>query len=82
MQTLMASVGEPSIQSPAAQDPDGSYTRRWVPELAKLPNKYMHAPWDAQPAMLAAAGVELGKTYPERIIKGDVQACCGRCRRS
>lgn len=66
----------------AVQDPDGSYTRRWVPELAKLPNKYMHAPWDAPLATLAAAGVELGKTYPERIIKADVQARSGRCGRS
>ena len=58
----------------AAQDPDGSYVRRWVPELAKLPNKYMHAPWDAPPATLASAGVVLGLTYPERIIHEDLQA--------
>ena len=44
-----------------------------MPELAKLPNKYMHAPWDAPPATLANAGVVLGQTYPERIIRDDMQ---------
>ena len=55
------------------QDPDGSYVRRWVPELAKLPTKHLFAPWEAPPATLTQAGVELGETYPERIITTPVQ---------
>lgn len=49
-------------------DPGGNYTRSWVPELARLPNAYLHAPWEAPPEELARAGVELGKTYPKPIV--------------
>lgn len=49
-------------------DRDGAYTRRWVPELAGLPDKYIHRPWDAPTETLARAGVEPGKTYPRRIV--------------
>jgi len=52
-----------------SQDPTGAFCRRWLPELAQLPTKYLHEPWRATPAVLASAGVELGRTYPERIIK-------------
>ncbi len=49
-------------------DPDGTYVSKWVPELARLPAKMIHHPWDATPMELAAADVVLGKTYPEPII--------------
>jgi deoxyribodipyrimidine photo-lyase len=49
-------------------DPDGVYVRRWVPELAHLPNGVIHQPWSATPLELASSGVELGSTYPEPII--------------
>lgn len=49
-------------------DPDGVYVHRWVPELALLQPPWVHRPWEAPPAALAAAGVRLGTTYPLPIV--------------
>lgn len=49
-------------------DPDGSYVKKWVPELAELPSKWLHKPWLAPPLVLASAGVKLGENYPRPII--------------
>ncbi len=49
-------------------DPKGAYVRKWVPEVAGLPDKYLHKPWEAPSAVLADAGVRLGETYPEPLV--------------
>lgn len=49
-------------------DSDGAYVRRFVPELSKVPDKFLHNPWDAPDNVLEYAGVELGKTYPKPIV--------------
>lgn len=49
-------------------DPDGEFTKKYVPELAKLPAKYLFAPWEAPKDVLEDAGIELGKTYPKPIV--------------
>ena len=49
-------------------DPDGDYVRRYLPELAKLPNRYLHSPWEAPAGVLAEAGIALGTDYPEPMV--------------
>jgi deoxyribodipyrimidine photo-lyase len=52
-------------------DPNGDYVRRWCPELARLPNAYIHALFQAEPETLARAGITLGSTYPYPIVDHD-----------
>ena len=49
-------------------DPEGGYVRRFVPELDRLPAKFIHHPWDAPIDVLAKAGIRLGETYPHPIV--------------
>jgi deoxyribodipyrimidine photo-lyase len=49
-------------------DAEGKFIRRYVPELAGLAGKAIHAPWLAGELELQAAGVELGKSYPRPIV--------------
>lgn len=49
-------------------DPDGVYIRKWVPEISKLSDKDIHAPWEVSPLELELAKVKLGDTYPCPIV--------------
>lgn len=49
-------------------DPNGDYVRRYVPELAGLKGKDVHAPWLLEPSALRAAGITLGQTYPKPVV--------------
>jgi deoxyribodipyrimidine photo-lyase len=50
-------------------DPSGKFIRRYLPQLAKLPDEALHAPWKARPVDLAAAGLSLGLDYPQPIVQ-------------
>jgi len=49
-------------------DADGRFIKRYLPQLAKLPAKWVHAPWLAGAQKLAAFGVVLGEDYPQPIV--------------
>ncbi|MFO1219038.1 MAG: deoxyribodipyrimidine photo-lyase [Burkholderiaceae bacterium] len=52
-------------------DAQGHFIRRYLPQLAGLPDAVIHAPWRARPVDLAAAGVTLGEHYPVPIVDHD-----------
>ncbi len=52
-------------------DSEGKFIRRYLPQLAKLSNKDIHAPWLTKPMELQAAGVKIGNDYPAPIVQHD-----------
>ncbi|MCA9840949.1 MAG: deoxyribodipyrimidine photo-lyase [Cyanobacteria bacterium HKST-UBA03] len=60
-------IFNPTLQS-RKFDPDGTYIRTWVPELAALPNRYLHEPASAPAAELERARLVLGKDYPLPMV--------------
>mgnify|MGYP005841664647 CR=1 FL=1 len=65
------------IFNPVAQsekfDPEGNYIRRWLPELAKLPAKFIHAPFSMSAAEQQHFGVVIGRDYPPPIVDHGAQ---------
>ena len=53
-------------------DPEGSFIRRYLPQLARLGNRQIHAPWLLSKLELTRAGVDLGQNYPTPIVQHDV----------
>jgi deoxyribodipyrimidine photo-lyase len=49
-------------------DPERAYLRRWLPELARMPDAWIHRPWEAPSSILAEAGVTLGRDYPLPVV--------------
>jgi deoxyribodipyrimidine photo-lyase len=60
------------IMNPVRQgerfDPEGSWVRRWVPELAGVPARHIHAPWTMPEEEARDVGVRLGASYPRPIV--------------
>jgi deoxyribodipyrimidine photo-lyase len=60
-------IFNPIIQGEKFDD-QGEYTRKYLPELKDLPNKYLFSPWEAPESVLKKAGIILGKDYPHPIV--------------
>ena len=60
-------VLNPVLQG-ARFDPDGAYVRRFVPELASVPAKYIHNPWTMPTEVQKQAGCRIGKDYPAPLV--------------
>lgn len=52
-------------------DPQGQFIRRYLPQLSRLSDKDIHAPWLAKPTALAAAGIQIGENYPQPLVHHD-----------
>lgn len=53
-------------------DAGGVYVRRWLPGLARVPDAYLHAPWEMPADVQQAAGCRIGVDYPAPIIEHDL----------
>jgi deoxyribodipyrimidine photo-lyase len=49
-------------------DPEGRFVRRWLPELARVPDRFIHEPWSMPPDEQQRAGCVVGRDYPEPIV--------------
>jgi deoxyribodipyrimidine photo-lyase len=54
-------------------DPRGEYVRRYVPELARVPDRYIHQPWAMPAAEQRRAGVQIGGDYPAPVVDHALQ---------
>ena len=60
-------VFNPVLQA-KKHDPQGTYVRRWVPELARVPEKFIHEPWKMPRDVQETCGCVLGRDYPAPIV--------------
>ena len=65
-------VFNPLLQSQRF-DPKGTYIRHWVPELARVPDEFIHEPWLLPPQQQLKTNCVIGQTYPKRIVDHAVQ---------
>lgn len=67
MQSGVTAINTPRIYNPVKQgleqDPEGTFTRRWLPELAAVPDAFLQEPWK-WPGFATLAG----RRYPEPIV--------------
>ncbi len=84
MQSGQTGINTPRIYNPVKQgldqDPEGTFTRRWVPELARVPLAFLQEPWRMDEGMLSRAGLTLGSDYPRCIVDHEIAARDARAR--
>ena len=72
MQSSVVGINTVRIYSPTKQahdhDPGGEFVARWLPELARLPLPYRHAPWTLPPLLAAELDFVPGRDYPAPIV--------------
>ncbi|MFN3750978.1 MAG: cryptochrome/photolyase family protein [Thiobacillus sp.] len=54
-------------------DPEGKFIRRYLPELAEVPDKFIHAPWTLPAAEQQRAGCVIGRDYPAPVVDHALQ---------
>jgi deoxyribodipyrimidine photo-lyase len=84
MQSGTTGINSLRVYNPTRQavelDPDGTFIRAWVPELARVPTAFVHTPWKMPPLVAAAARCEIGRDYPEPLVSHGRAAHVARVR--
>ncbi|MEB3187306.1 MAG: deoxyribodipyrimidine photo-lyase/cryptochrome family protein [bacterium] len=74
VQMQAGTTGNPTVRTynpmlqAREQDPEGVFIRRWVPELAGVPDAYLAAPWQMPPMVQIDSGCRIGQHYPAPIV--------------
>ncbi|WP_425144712.1 uracil-DNA glycosylase [Deinococcus sp.] len=78
MQSSVVGINAVRIYSPTRQaqahDPDGTFIRRWLPELARLPLPYLHQPWTLPPLLAQQLDFVAGRDYPVPVAEEGLAA--------
>jgi len=72
MQSGVTGINTLRIYNPVKQgkdhDPEGLFTRTWVPELENVPTECIHQPWKLPAVTADAIGFQLGRDYPAPVV--------------
>ena len=72
MQSGVTGINTLRIYSPTKQlidqDPKGEFVRKWVPELANIPDEHLAEPWNMPPLLQDMYGIRIGRDYPLPIV--------------
>jgi deoxyribodipyrimidine photo-lyase len=49
-------------------DKDGAYTKKWVPELLNMPNKFLYKPWELEKKYQEQIKIIIGTDYPRPMV--------------
>lgn len=84
MQAGVTGINIPRMYNPVKQsqdqDPQGAFIRRWLPELAGVPDDWIHTPWLMGAAQQRQAGLRIGGNYPAPVRDHDQAAREARAR--
>ncbi|PHS63572.1 MAG: deoxyribodipyrimidine photolyase [Thalassobium sp.] len=72
MQSGTTGINPPRMYNPTLQaqkqDPQGVFIRRWLPQLAQVPDSWIHQPWGMSQRLQAQCGVLIGRDYPVPLV--------------